>query len=128
MAVITTQATLKAEFLILAAELDRLVDCPDYSYDAAVGLHTAAWEAVQRDLVRKRPGLALADLSDTSELRHACHLWILERLYSQSEMDEDRVQSKRWLAEYQRELSDVKVSVSGSVTAAEAEDTMLVRG
>lgn len=128
MAGITTQTTLKAEYLIYQAELDRLVDAPEFTADGLTALHTTAWTAVQRDLARKRPGLLLADLSDTSELQHACHLWVLQRLYDASALDDDKVAAKRWRREYDSELSDVKITTSGGVTAAEAEDTMLVRG
>lgn len=128
MAGITSQTTLKAEYLIYQAELDRLVDAPEFDAAGMLALHSMAWDTVQRDLKRKRPGLVLADLSDTSELEHACHLLILHRLYDASALDDDKVASKRWRREYDIELAEVQLSVSGGATAAEAEDTFLVRG
>jgi hypothetical protein len=127
-AAITTETTLKAEFLILLAELDRLNDAADFSGDTSVGLHTAAWSQVKRDLARRRVPIAETDLTDPDELQHATHLYVLYKYYSLSELEEDKLLAKQWLTKYRKEMGDLEPTLNGVETASSGESTMLVIG
>lgn len=124
-ATITTQTTLKADYLVLVSELDRLVDAAEFDDDSCVGLHTAAWNALQRDLRKRRQGLEEADIADTSVLQHACHLWVLARLYEMSSLgdDSDKVESAKFFSRYRKEMREVQID-DGVMSASE---TFLVR-
>jgi inhibitor of KinA sporulation pathway (predicted exonuclease) len=119
-----TMVSLKASFLVLQAELERLVDAVDFTADDGADFIADVWEQVQRDLVRKRPGLDTSLIADATSLKHAVHLCAIYRLYALSEIESDKVEMNRWLTAYQRELSEVKLDSS----YAEGEGTMLVRG
>lgn len=119
---ITTQTTLKADYLILVSELDALVDAAEFD-DDCVGLHTAAYEDLLRDLGKRRPGLTEADIADTSVLKHACHLWVLARLYEMSGFEEGKVKAEHWYSRYRKEMREVQIDDSVS----SASETLVVR-
>lgn len=125
-ATISTTTTLKADFLILVSTLDALIDASDFSGDDCVGLHTAAWTDIQRDLAMRRPPIKESDLTDSSELQHAAHLWVLSRLYDLSDIEADKIESKRWWDRYRKEMRRVQLTIT-SQQASSAAEAYLVR-
>jgi hypothetical protein len=123
---ITSQTTLKAEYLELETEVDRLVDdSGDLSVDP-VPLHTAAWSAVKRDLAQRVPSVTEDDLTSTDSLQHPTHLWVMSRLYSLSGHDDDKVRAAHYWSRYKAEMRLVKLDVGGT-QAASGSQTLMVR-
>jgi hypothetical protein len=127
-ATISTDTTLRADFLIYEAELDRLQDAADFSGDSSVGLHTAIWTEIQRDLRKRTPPILEADLSDSSELQHAAHLLVVARLYSMSDIEEDQIAKEKWYAKYRKEMRQVNLTVGGTEQLESASETAFIRG
>ncbi len=127
-ATISTDTTLRADFLILESTLDALQDAADFSGDTSVGLHTAAWDALQRDLAVRRPPLTESDLDDSSELQHAAHLWVIARLYELSSIEADQVEATKFMKRYRTEMRRVQLTISGAEQPTGASETLLVRG
>ncbi len=108
-ATISTDTTLRADFLILASTLDALQDAADFDQDSSVGFHTAIWTEIQRDLKQRRPPLDESDITDTSVLQHAAHLLCLARLYDLTGIESDRIEAAKWRAEYGKEMRRVNL-------------------
>lgn len=122
-AAISTDTTLRADFLILEQTLDALQDAAEFSGDSSVGLHTAIWDEIQRDLLKRRPPLTESDLADSSALQHAAHLLVLARLYGLSDIEADKIEAAKWRAAYRQEMREVNIDDE----PAAASETLLVR-
>ncbi len=125
-ATISTDTTLRADFLILESTLDALQDAADFSGDSSAGLHEAIWTEMQRDLAKRRPPLEESDLTDSSELQHAAHLLVLARLFGLSGMEDDKIDVEKWRAKYRKEMREVNLTV-GTEQEAAATETKLYR-
>lgn len=124
-ATISTDTTIRAAFLILGSTLDSLQNAADFSGDTSVGLHTAAWTEIQRDLRKRSPPVIESDLSDPSELQHAAHLLVITMLFGLSDIEADQIRYNTWRARYRKEMRQVNLSVPSEQPAAATETTLL---
>ena len=125
-ATISTDTTLKADFLIPLSTLNSLMDSADFTGDNSVGFHTSIWSEVQRDLKKRSPPVEESDLGDSSELQHAAHLLCLARLYGMSGLEQDIIDSAKWRSKYRKEMREANLTV-GTEQPASASETTLVR-
>ena len=126
---ISTQADLKAAWLILPSEIERLTTT-EMESDNWATVHEAAWTAVKTDLYMRRDKIQEDDLDDTSELLNATLYYVLHIAYRVSEIEDDVINSKKWYRRYAKELGEIELSVSGGTTARSAEQAQarIVRG
>lgn len=127
---ISTQADLKAAWLVLPSEIETLTTSEMYA-DNWLTVHKAAWSAVKAEMYKRRDRLEESDLGDSSELLDATLYMVLHIAYRVSEIETHQVEAKRWYRRYQKEMSEVELSDSSGATigrTGERKQTRMIRG
>jgi hypothetical protein len=73
--------------------------------------HERAWARVLRDLSLRK--ITEADLADTSELKYAACACVAAMAFQASETKEDQHRAEYWSNLYEREINEVKLTVTG---------------
>jgi hypothetical protein len=126
-ATITEQSDLLAAWLVLPAELERLTTSEMYSNNW-LDLHTAAWSAVKKDLLKRRDPIEEDDITDTDELIDAVLYYVMHIAYRVSEVETDQIEAKKWYRRYTKEMNELQITVSGSAKTRNNARTVLQRG
>jgi hypothetical protein len=125
-ATITDQADLVDAYLVIRSEIERL-QTTEMRSDNCVGIHTAAWSAVKKDLLKRRLSIEEDDLSDTDELIDATLYYALHIFYRMSEIETDQVEAKRWYKRYKKEMTEVQLTISDVEQTRSGERTTIYR-
>lgn len=125
-ATISDAADLVGAYLVVRSEIERLTTS-EMRADTYVGVHTAAWTAVKKDLAKRRNAIVEADLTDSSELLDATLYYVLNILYRMSEIETDQVEAKRWYKRYKKEMDEVQITVSSVENVRSGERTQVYR-